>query len=84
MSFFWRHKTPLTRRGSSNFDLEVNSLINSRYKIAELRAVGSVNRLTNNVFRKAVKFFQSAIQKGNQKFTVMFIPHSEQKIFNFS
>ena len=83
MSFFRAPRTPIPQRGSPKFDTEINSLVNSRYKTAELRAVGSVNRITNNFYRKIIKAGQSIIQKGNQKFTVMFVPHSEQKIFNF-
>ena len=53
-----------------------------RYKAAEVRAVNSARRgalaagrLTGGAWRGLFRF-------GNQKFTVMFIPHSERKVFN--
>ena len=53
-----------------------------RYKAAEVRAViaargrvGALAHLVSRVWHGLVRF-------GNQKFTVMLIPHSERKIFN--
>ena len=53
------------------------------YKAAEQQAVNAVSRVVGATWRRAVGFLRFLLQRGNQKFTVMFIPHSERKIFNF-
>jgi murein DD-endopeptidase MepM/ murein hydrolase activator NlpD len=53
-----------------------------RYKAAEVRAVDSARRLAAAVGRPVSRGWRGFVQLGNQKFTVMFIPHSERKIFN--
>ena len=53
------------------------------YKAAENQAVNGVLRILGAAWRRSVSFLRLLIQRGNQKFTVMFIPHSERKIFNF-
>jgi murein DD-endopeptidase MepM/ murein hydrolase activator NlpD len=53
------------------------------YKAAENQAVNVVSRVLSGAWRRVVGSVRVLVQRGNQKFTVMFIPHSERKIFNF-
>ena len=53
------------------------------YKAAEQQAVSAASRVVGATWRNIVSFLRLLLQRGNQKFTVMFIPHSERKIFNF-
>ena len=53
-----------------------------RYKAAEVRALSSARRLAAAIGRPFARCFRALLQAGNQKFTIMFIPHSERKIFN--
>ena len=55
----------------------------NRYKKIEKDAVESFGK-TLKIFLSAIgSFFKFIVRKGRQRFTVMFIPHSEKKIFNF-
>ena len=47
-----------------------------------MRAVNSARRLAGAVGRPVSRVLAGMVRLGNQKFTVMFIPHSERRIFN--
>ncbi|NOY09753.1 MAG: M23 family metallopeptidase [Spirochaetes bacterium] len=55
----------------------------NRYKKIENEFVGKIGRKSHHVKSRIGSFFSNMFQKGKQKFTVMFIPHSEKNIFNF-
>ncbi|MCD6122407.1 MAG: M23 family metallopeptidase [Spirochaetales bacterium] len=55
----------------------------NRYKKIEKDFVGKIGRKSHHVKSRIGMFFTNFFQKGKQKFTVMFIPHSEKNIFNF-
>jgi murein DD-endopeptidase MepM/ murein hydrolase activator NlpD len=54
-----------------------------RYKKIENQLFGIVIKALKQFFSTVVTLFKLFIRKGRQRFTVMFIPHSEKKIFNF-
>jgi len=54
-----------------------------KYKNNEVKVVESIINFLNKLGNAIISFFKFIIQKGKQRFTVMFIPHSEKKIFNF-
>jgi murein DD-endopeptidase MepM/ murein hydrolase activator NlpD len=54
-----------------------------KYKAKEKEIVGSLGKKIRKTFSAVSSFFKLVIHKGRQRFTVMFIPHSEKKIFNF-
>ncbi len=58
------------------------SPVNS-YKKNEVRAVEAIVNFLRIVGTAIVTFIKTVIHKGKQRFTVMFIPHSEKKILNF-
>ncbi|MBN1525593.1 MAG: M23 family metallopeptidase [Spirochaetales bacterium] len=53
------------------------------YKKIENNLIGSVGRSLRTVTQAIINFFRRIHHTGKQRFTVMFIPHSEKKIFNF-
>lgn len=53
------------------------------YKRAEREAVGWLGKEARKLLGAMLSFFKLIVHKGRQRFTVMFIPHSEKKIFNF-
>ena len=53
------------------------------YKKAEREAVGWLTQQARKMLGALLAFFKMIINKGRHRFTVMFIPHSEKKIFNF-
>ncbi len=55
----------------------------SEYKKAEIRVSDKITKLLRQIGRGITKFFNTLFIRGKQQFTVMFIPHSEKKIFNF-
>jgi len=55
----------------------------NKYKQFEAELVTHIEKKSHKVKSKVFLFFQKIFQKGKQKFTVMFIPHSEKNIFNF-
>ena len=55
----------------------------NNYKKVEKEVVDSVGKKLRLFFAAVVTFFKLVIRKGRQRFTVMFIPHSEKPIFNF-
>ncbi len=54
-----------------------------KYKAKEKEIVSSLSKKIRKTFSAVSSFFKLVIHKGRQRFTVMFIPHSEKKIFNF-
>ena len=55
----------------------------NQYKKVENKVFVALGKLFIRVFSTVARFFNSIIAAGKQRFTVMFIPHSEKKIFNF-
>ncbi len=55
----------------------------NKYKEIETEFVVKIEKKAHSFRSKIFAFFQKIYQKGKQKFTVMFIPHSEKNIFNF-
>jgi murein DD-endopeptidase MepM/ murein hydrolase activator NlpD len=55
----------------------------NNYKKLEHEIVDSVEKKVKGVSNALVAFFKRIHHMGKQRFTVMFIPHSEKKIFNF-
>ena len=55
----------------------------SNYKKVEARFVEKIEKFLNTVFTKISSSFNDMVNAGKQRFTVMLIPHSEKKIFNF-
>lgn len=55
----------------------------NKYKKVENRAVEIVSKHLTAFFGKISSAFNNLINSGKQRFTVMLIPHSEKKIFNF-
>jgi len=53
------------------------------YKAIENATVQQIAKALARVWERVATATRQVIRAGNQKFTVMFIPHSEQKIFNF-
>ncbi|RPJ07019.1 MAG: hypothetical protein EHM28_08650, partial [Spirochaetaceae bacterium] len=53
------------------------------YKRIENDIVGTIGKKIRAIAKSVFSFFQRIHQVGKQRFTVMFIPHSEKKIFNF-
>ncbi len=53
------------------------------YKKAENRVYRFIVRQFSRLGRSISQFFSHLISRGKQRFTVMLIPHSEKKIFNF-
>ncbi len=53
------------------------------YKKAENRIFGFFVRHISGIGSGVSAFFSRVINRGRQRFTVMLIPHSEKKIFNF-
>ncbi|MBN2440658.1 MAG: M23 family metallopeptidase [Spirochaetales bacterium] len=53
------------------------------YKRNEVKVVEKIVKALSVFFNSILSFFKFLIQKGKQRFTVMFIPHSEKKILNF-
>jgi murein DD-endopeptidase MepM/ murein hydrolase activator NlpD len=58
------------------------SPVNS-YKKNEIKVVEVIVKILRVTINSIVTFIKLVIQKGKQRFTVMFIPHSEKKILNF-
>ena len=54
-----------------------------QYKKLENEIVNSLEKRWRLIWQSALAFFKRVYQKGRQRFTVMFIPHSEKRIFNF-
>jgi murein DD-endopeptidase MepM/ murein hydrolase activator NlpD len=54
-----------------------------RYKKIESQLFNIVIKAIKQFFSMIITLFKLFIRKGRQRFTVMFIPHSEKKIFNF-
>jgi murein DD-endopeptidase MepM/ murein hydrolase activator NlpD len=54
-----------------------------QYKRIENEIVDSLGKRLRKGWQGIVAFFKRVHQKGKQRFTVMFIPHSEKRIFNF-
>ena len=55
----------------------------NQYKKLENKLAFELSRVFSNSRRAITKFFQKIVQTGKQRFTIMLIPHSEKKIFNF-
>lgn len=55
----------------------------SEYKKAEIKISDTLGKIFRRIGRGIAKFFSTLFTRGKQQFTVMFIPHSEKKIFNF-
>ncbi len=55
----------------------------SNYKKVEARFVDKIAKLVNTIVTKSSTSFNNMVNAGKQRFTVMLIPHSEKKIFNF-
>jgi murein DD-endopeptidase MepM/ murein hydrolase activator NlpD len=53
------------------------------YKNAEKEFADRFGGWLRRAWSSFVAFFRMVVQKGRQRFTVMLIPHSEKKIFNF-
>lgn len=53
------------------------------YKKLENKLIEKLIKFFHLIGSSCVSFFRFLIQKGKQRFTVMFIPHSEKKIVNF-
>lgn len=53
------------------------------YKKMENRITDKLVRLLKGVGKGFASFFRNIYIRGKQRFTVMFIPHTEKKIFNF-
>jgi murein DD-endopeptidase MepM/ murein hydrolase activator NlpD len=54
-----------------------------QYKKLENEIVDSLEKRLRILWQNVVSFFKTVYQRGRQRFTVMFIPHSEKRIFNF-
>ena len=54
-----------------------------QYKKLENEIVDSLGKRLRIFWQRFLSFFKKVHQKGKQRFTVMFIPHSEKRIFNF-
>ncbi len=55
----------------------------TQYKKAEKEFADRVGGSLRRAWSSLLAFFRLVVQKGRQRFTVMLIPHSEKKIFNF-
>jgi murein DD-endopeptidase MepM/ murein hydrolase activator NlpD len=55
----------------------------TQYKKAEKQVADRVGNWLRFLWGSLLAFFRYVMQKGKQRFTVMLIPHSEKKIFNF-
>lgn len=55
----------------------------NQYKRVENEFIEQARKKTRKAWDRVIGFFKLVIQKGKQRFTVMFIPHSEKRIFNF-
>jgi murein DD-endopeptidase MepM/ murein hydrolase activator NlpD len=55
----------------------------NQYKKFENRVALNLSRAFRNVRGAVSRFFHRIVQTGKQRFTIMLIPHSEKKIFNF-
>jgi murein DD-endopeptidase MepM/ murein hydrolase activator NlpD len=55
----------------------------TQYKKAEKAVADRFGKRLRVLWNSILAFFKYVIQKGRQRFTVMLIPHSEKKIFNF-
>lgn len=55
----------------------------NQYKQLENEVVGKLEKRFRVIWQAIGAFFKRIYQKGRQRFTVMFIPHSEKRIFNF-
>ena len=55
----------------------------NKYKKVENKVVEVVSKQLAAFFGKISSTFNNLINSGKQRFTVMLIPHSEKKIFNF-
>ena len=55
----------------------------SSYKRVEENFVGKITKLISAFAMKISSAFNDMVNAGKQRFTVMLIPHSEKKIFNF-
>jgi murein DD-endopeptidase MepM/ murein hydrolase activator NlpD len=54
-----------------------------QYKRLENEIVNTLEKRLRLRWQALLAFFRRIYQKGRQRFTVMFIPHSEKRIFNF-
>lgn len=54
-----------------------------QYKKLENEIVNTLENRLRHLWQSIIAFFKRVYQKGKQRFTVMFIPHSEKRIFNF-
>ncbi len=55
----------------------------NQYKKFENEFVDALEKRIRIIWHAIIALFKSGYQKGKQRFTVMFIPHSEKRIFNF-
>ena len=55
----------------------------TQYKNVEKQFAGRFGSWFRRIWVSMGNFFKRIMQKGKQRFTVMLIPHSEKKIFNF-
>ena len=55
----------------------------TQYKKAEKEFADKLGGSLRRAWSSLLAFFRLVVQKGRQRFTVMLIPHSEKKIFNF-
>jgi Peptidase family M23 len=55
----------------------------TQYKKVETQVADRFGTWLRRIWVSILNFFKYTMQKGKQRFTVMLIPHSEKKIFNF-
>ena len=55
----------------------------NQYKKLENKLALELSRFCRSIGRSVYGFFQKIFHTGKQRFTIMLIPHSEKKIFNF-
>jgi murein DD-endopeptidase MepM/ murein hydrolase activator NlpD len=55
-----------------------------RYKDAERRVLTGTVRMAAGLVRPVVDLWQRAVRAGNQKLTIMIVPHSQRKVVNVS
>ena len=55
----------------------------TQYKKVEKQFADRIGSWLRRIWVSILNLFKYVMQKGKQRFTVMLIPHSEKKIFNF-
>lgn len=57
--------------------------LHANYRKVEVKFIENISTIFNSIILKISTAFSNMINAGKQRFTVMLIPHSEKKIFNF-